>query len=284
MHQRFFTMRGYGAISVITSFLLILLSCGGNSQLQEGIVAQVNDQSLSLEQLQFSVPEGINGELALGLKKDIITRWVDNEALYQAALREGVDLTEKDNFLLKKYEKSLLVQRFLNEKLSLNYQISQKENETYYQQHRNEFIRQIDEIHVVHLFLEQRDAAIFEEINRADNLLDIIQKYYLGDKSTDGQPNGDLGYIPMKSLPDQYAAALKKMKTGSISSPIRSAHGYHFFQLLDWQRAGSVRDLELVKNEISIRLRQERRVQEQERLLKQVRGQAKIQTYLSKIQ
>jgi foldase protein PrsA len=269
---------------ILLSGVAAFVCCGGGDKGESSVVAEVDDQKLTLDQMQYSVPEGASDELALGLKKEVISRWVESEALYKAALDEGVSLSEKDLFLVKKYEKFLLVQRFLDERLNRTYQISQKEIDNYYQLNQKEFTRLQEEVHIVHLYIEQRDNEVFSEISRADNLLGIIRKYYFNEKSSEFNPNGDLGYVAVSSLNELLASALKRMKTGSISAPIKSEQGYHFLQLLDWQRAGSVRDAELVKNEILLRIRTEHREQEYQRILKNAREDVQIQTYLSKIQ
>lgn len=265
-------------------FLFLAIGCQQGEKMPEDMVAQVNDQYLLKEQLNYRTPKGLDKDVALALKKNILAKWIENEALFQAARREGFKETPRDRFYVDQYAKSLLVQRYLNSKLDREYTISRQDIEAYYKSHRQEFVRDQDEVHVVHLLLEQKDKAIFKEISQSDDLLSIVKKYYYDEKSSPEKPNGDLGYIPVKILPETFIRTLKRMKTGAISRPIRLQEGYHFLQLLDWEKAGSLRDLELVKNEIIIRLKQERRQAEQERLVRDAKKNAQIQTYLSKIQ
>jgi len=278
------TLRNFQAVMPAVLIALSLLSCGGSDQSEGDMVAQVNDKRLTIEQMQFGVPEGATGDLALGIKKEIIARWVETEALYQAALNDGITLSEKDRYLVRNYEKYMLVQRYLDEKLNRNYQVSQRDIDNYYQLNQKEFTRLQDEVHIIHLFIEQRDNEVFSEIARTDNLLGVIKKYYFDEKSTEFSPNGDLGYVALTSLPELFTNALKRMKTGTISAALKSETGYHFLQLIDWQRAGSVKDPDLIKNDILLRIKTERREQEYQRLVKEAREEAQIQTYLSKIQ
>jgi parvulin-like peptidyl-prolyl isomerase len=132
--------------------------------------------------------------------------------------------------------------------------------------------------------MEQKDNAIFNEIRESKDLLEIIKKYYFDNKSTTERPNGDLGYLPESALPDNFSKVIKRMKTGAISSPISSDQGYHFIQLLDRQSKGNRKDQELVQDEITLRIKKERRQMELERLLKDLKEKSQIQTYLSKIQ
>ncbi len=261
-----------------------LLGCEKSEKMPEDMVAQVNDHYLRLAQVKASVPAGLSDDLALSLKKNIISRWVENEALYEAALENGAELTDFDKYLINEYRKSLIIQHYLDRKLKKKYNISEKEIEDYYARHKDEFKRAKDEFHVVHLFMAQKDLAIFKEIRNSNDLMTIIKKYYLNEKSTVGQPNGDLGYVPVSEFPERFVRVLKRMKTGTISRAIKTSDGYHFFQLLDRQKAGSVRSLDLVRDEIILRLNKQHRDQEMKRLVQEAKQKVQIQTYLSKIQ
>jgi len=263
--------------------LIFIFSCGRESGPHEDFVAQVNDQYLLNEQLQYGVPAGLDENVAFTLKKNIISKWVEDELLYQSALAEGLTLNEKERYLVGNYSKSLLIQHYLDQKLDKSYHVPQKEIDEYYRDHLAEFKRSRDEVHIYHLFVEHRDQAIFREIAQARDLLSIIEKYYFNEKSTYESPNGDLGYVPVSSLPDNFNRAIRRMKTGAISSPVQTDKGYHFMQLIDRQDKGSQIDLDLVRHKIMLRLKKEKRDTEFLRLKTELKKQAQIQTYISKI-
>lgn len=275
--------KGYGP--AITFFLFIaLLACNRQGELPEDLVAQVNDNYLSREQVLFSVPERLEGELQFALKKNIIDRWVENEIMYQSALNEGLTLTEKEKFQIEDLKKSFIVQRYLDQKLNRDYLITQKAIEDYYREHVNEFLRSEEEVHIIHLLLEQKDQAIFDEIRETKDLRDVIRKYYLNEKSTMERPNADLGYVALSLLPEPIRRTVRAMKTGTISRPIETDQGYHFIQLIDYQKVGTARDIEIVRDEIILRLKMERREDELARMKRELKENFQVQTYLSKIQ
>lgn len=273
-------------LTKLTIFMAILslMACDKDVSQPGDFVAQVNDQYLLNDHLQYSVPEGLDDELAFALKKNLIYSWVENEILYQSAIGEGFSLSEKELFLIESYKKSLLIQKYLNQKLDRNYAMTPKDIQDYYREHKKEFIRKTDEIHLIHLFMEQSDRAIFSEIRETDELMPIIRKYYFNEKSTMELPNGDLGYVSIDRLPDSFIKALRRLKTGDVSQSIKTNDGFHFLQLLDWQSAGSQKDIEQVKNEITRRLQNERRNIELERLKEDLKEKVQIQTYLSKVE
>lgn len=271
-------------ILVFAFLLSFILACNQNRELPADLVAQVDDAYLLKEKLNYSVPADLPAETQLSMKKMLIKQWVENEIVYQSAENEGVTLSENDMFLLENYKKSLLIQRFLDTKLNKNYLISEKEVEDNYADNKKEFIRKEDEVHLIHLLIDNRDNAIFNEIRQSKDLRDIIKKYYFDSRSTYESPNGDLGYKPLKSLPEIIRNNLRSLKTGAISNPIRSESGYHFIQLIDYQKSGSQIDIELVYDEIVRRLKWLKREQEYERLMDELKGKFQVQTYLSKVQ
>ena len=269
---------------ILVFILFIIISCGQNENLPQDLVAQVDDSYLLKKDVDYLLPGNLERDSGLSLKKMLIKEWVEDEILYQSALKEGLQFSEKEEYLLTEYKKSLLIQRYVDQKLNKNYKISEKEIDDYYNENKLEFIRKEDEIHLVHLLVKQYDRAIFNEISESDNLADIIKKYYFDSQSTAESPNGDLGYTAINTLPAIIQDAQKSLKTGVISKPLKSDMGYHFIQIKDKQRKGSSIDLELVRDEIVRRLKWQKRQQEYKQLLNDLKENYQIQTYLSKVE
>jgi parvulin-like peptidyl-prolyl isomerase len=278
-----YLFKGYGYTITFFIFALVL-NCDRQGEIPEDLVAQVNDKYLEKQHVLFHVPNRLDSELQFALKKNIIDRWVENEILYQSALNEGLTLNSKEEYQLEELRKSLIVERYLDQKLNRDYRISQKNIEDYYRDHKGEFIRIEDEAHIIHVLLEQKDQAIFRDIREASNLKEIIEKYYLDERSSQKNPNDDLGYVQINRLPEPIIRRIRQMKTGTISRDIKTEQGYHFIQLIDFQKAGSIRDLDLVRDEIILRLKKEKREEELQRLKSELKQNFQVQTYLSKIQ
>lgn len=264
--------------------LFLAIGCKQKKEPPSDMVAQVNDVYLTNSNVAQSVPNGMDEGVSLPMKKMIIKKWVDDEVVFQTAQKEGLELTPYENFMVESYAKSLIIQKYLDAQLNKNYRISQKEIEDVYSQQKKEFIRKSDEVHVVHLFMEKKDRAIFKEIAESKKLMDIIKKYYFDTRSTTDNPNGDLGYISTSSLPNLIQKNIARLKTGTISRPIFVDKGYHFVQLLDKQKKGSVIDIELVRDELIRRLKWQKREDELSRLRNKLKEKFQVQTYLSKVQ
>jgi len=277
------SFKGYG-LAITFSLFTLLLNCSRQGEIPEDLVAQVNDKYLEKQHVLYHIPERLDSDLQFALKKNVIDRWVENEILYQSALNEGLALNSKEQYQIEELRKSFLIERYLDQKLNRDYRISQKDIEDYYREHKGEFIRNLDEAHIIHVMIEQKDQAIFRDIRESSNLNEIIKKYYLDERSSQNNPNDDLGYVAVERLPDPISRRIRQMKTGTISREIKTDPGYHFVQLIDFQKSGTVRGLDLVRDEIIMRLKKERREEELLRLKSELKQNFQVQTYLSKIQ
>lgn len=277
-------MKKNNTLTGLAILLLTLAGCNQKKELPTDMVAQVNDAYLLNSSVNQSVPAGMDADAALPMKKMVIKKWVDDEVIYQTARKEGLDLTPAEKFMVDNYAKSLIIQKYLDAHLNKNYRISQKEIEDMYRRQKKEFVRKTDEVHLIHLYMGKRDRAIFKEISASRDLMKIIRKYYFDTRSTPDNPNADLGYVAVNSLPKAIQNTIKRLKTGAISKPIRIKGGYHFVQLLDKQKKGSVIDMELVRDELIRRLKWQKREDELNRLKNQLKEKFQVQTYLSKVQ
>jgi parvulin-like peptidyl-prolyl isomerase len=68
-----------------------------------------------------------------------------------------------------------------------------------------------------------------------------------------------------------------------VSGPIKTIYGYHYIQLLDYQKEGAIKDLDLARDEIYMRLQVKKRNEEIASIKQNLRSKFTIQTDLSKL-
>ena len=198
-------------------------------------------------------------------------------------MEEGLSLSEEEKLLVNNYHRNLLVQKFLKSHLSNNYRILDQEVEDYYEKHQKEFVWDDDYVQIIHLVIENDDAAIRSEIRNSKNLMEVIQKNFFDQQSTPERPIGNLGYQKLSDFPGTIVRRISKMKTGNISGPLKTIYGYHYIQLLDFQKKGKIKDLDLARNEINMRIQLIKRNEEIDNLKQTLRSRFTIQTDLSKL-
>ena len=126
-------------IEIFTFFVFasIILSGCGKEKVKKDFVARVNNSYLTKEQLS-SLMAGYSGKNFY--REEVIRNWINQELLYQEAVKNGI-LKER-NFisLLDNSKKELAIslfleKHFIDEKPSYD----SKEVEDYYSQHQNDF-------------------------------------------------------------------------------------------------------------------------------------------------
>ena len=113
--------------------------------------------------------------------------------------------------------------------------------------------------------------------------MEVIKKNYFDQQSTPERPIGDLGYQKLSEFPNTIQRRISNLKTGKISGPIKTIYGYHYIQLLDYQKKGAIKDLVMARDEIFMRLQLGKRDDEIESIKQSLRAKFTIQTDLSKL-
>lgn len=262
---------------------IYLFSCRSEDKNKADVVAQVNMAQITNSELESSLSPSISIEVKQALKRKLMEKWIEEEIFYQAALEDGISLSEDEERMVKDYARHLIIQRYLGEKINRNYRILDQEIEDYYNKHREEFKWDSDYAQIIHLVMENEDKTINNEIRKSKNLTDVIKNNFFDQQSTDTRPIGDLGYIRLDELPSRLERSIRRMKTGNIGGPIKTELGNHYVQLLDFQKSGSQKDLDVVREEIIFNLKLQKRNAEIEKLKQNLRPNFTIQTDVAKL-
>ncbi len=259
------------------------ISCSKKEQMKADVVAQVNLARMTTRDLEIAIPQTVTVEVAAALKRKLVEKWIEDEIFYQTAMNEGISLSDDEVQQVENYRRSLLVGKYLDKYVNLNYRPLDQEIENYYNQHRREFVWQDEYAHLIHLILDTDDQTIKEEISKSVNLIEVIKNNFMDQQSSAWRPIGDLGYIKLSELPPRLVQTIKQAPTGAIRGPIKTDYGYHYIQVIDLQPAGAQQELEVVKAEIVMRLKIEQRLKEIEKLKQNLQPKFTIQTDLSKL-
>ncbi|MCB0270413.1 MAG: peptidyl-prolyl cis-trans isomerase [Calditrichaeota bacterium] len=231
--------------------LLMLAACSSDQPKPGEIVARVGDTYLLRDVVLQLIPESLSGSEREFFIKKIVEQWVDSHTFAAAAVEDGIALNTRDRWQIEKLEAEMLANHYLNMKVRNDFPVTDREIEDYYTANPEQFRRSKDEVHLVHLFFEQLDNAIVDEIKSSKDLLEVIEKNYLDTQITRSvEPNGDLGFLPVEQIRPEFQKAIRGTKTGLIYGPVKTGLGYHYLQVIDRQPAESIRSLSLVTPEI----------------------------------
>ena len=103
-----------------TILLLFIISCNYNLKNNDGYIARVGDEFLSLEEIQELIPNNINKQDSIQIVNNIIEEWATSKLLIQNAI---INLTEKEKSQIdnksEKYRENLIISEYRN-KISNN--------------------------------------------------------------------------------------------------------------------------------------------------------------------
>lgn len=97
------------------------------------------------------------------------------------------------------------------------------------------------------------------------------------DKNT-ANLGGDLGWIPLQAYGELYAEPLAQMAAGSVSEPLSTQQSWHLLQLVETRQADRTEDV--LRQQASESLRQRKAEEVYEQFLRQIRGEAYVESRL----
>jgi hypothetical protein len=268
----------------LLTLVILFAGCRSKSIPDIEIIAKVGDQYLTRDQLLKWMPPNLPEEQKAIVARQYIDRWVQKTSMAITAEKEGVELSPYEDWSIENLKKEMLVQRYIDAKLPRDIIITDEEISNYYDKNKDEFIRDQNEVHLVQLYLENLDKAIAEEIRELKSLQEVIQKNFLENQvNRMVEKNGDLGYVPEENLRPEIQRIVRTGSTGKIYGPIKIESGYYYFQMMDKQKAGSYRSLDLMKDEIRTRLISIKREKLSEDLAKKIAEKMDIEVHMEHI-
>lgn len=103
-----------------TILLLFVISCNYNLKNNDGYVARVGDEFLSVEEIQEIIPKNLNKQDSLRIVNNVIEEWATSKLLIQNAI---INLTEIEKSQIdnksEKYRENLIISEYRN-KISNN--------------------------------------------------------------------------------------------------------------------------------------------------------------------
>jgi peptidyl-prolyl cis-trans isomerase C len=234
----------------------------------EQTLVVLNGEPIALEEFDsefrlMAIHYGAISELEMrATKRRLFDLVVDRHLLMQKALQESLGVTRRElsndlrdalkdssaDFLglLKdqgigeeawknKMAQEMLVQKFAERDLYSKAMVSDGDVEEYYWAHLDDFWLS-EAIRARHLVVRTaRELSQAQVSLKSGESFGKVCSLYSVDPLKDA--GGDWGWMPTDSLAPAYIRALKAMKPGEVSKPIKDGFGYHLFQLMETRPA-----------------------------------------------
>ncbi len=191
--------------------------------------------------------------------------------------------------LMRELAKTVTVARYIADTIGKKITVTPADVSQYYQQHTEEF-RHPDLVRSSHILLRVQDGATGEQDRlarqRAESILARVKKgedfaKLAKEYSTDNSASqgGDLGFTPKGQLVPEYEDVAFSLPVGGISDLVRTQFGYHIIKVTEKKKEGMA-TLAEVQQELSDFLKNQKTQAELEKLVNQLRAQAKIEAFI----
>lgn len=219
----------------------------------ERIYATVNGANLTESELRTLVPAEFYERLTLVHKKEIVKEWVNNEVLYQEALRLDIDKEPEIARILEKSKRGLLSTEILERRLADIKIPGEDELKQYYEEHSDYFILQGDEYVVRYaLFDNMNDAKDFyAQVKKGDSFSEIAEKK---SKDPSAKLGGELGSVNEESVEpavwNEIINTFERLGLRKISSPFSVIGGFGIVIVDEVYEMGTLKPYESVREQI----------------------------------
>ncbi|MGA1196247.1 MAG: peptidylprolyl isomerase [Candidatus Latescibacterota bacterium] len=275
-------LTGFKTIQKMIVFMGVCgwVACG--EQQQGTTVAQVGEVRLTKEEMLLRIPSPFMGRISVEEKRQLVEKWVEEELLYQEAIKQKLPEEPDMAALIEQAKRRLLVAEVLERAYAKDADVLEGEILNYYEANRQSFEREQPEIRVRHILVKDkeklndvwnrlRDGELFEQVAREESV------------DVSAANGGDLGYFTEDMVSASFWEGCQGANLGRRTR-ITTTSGLHVVEVLDRREAGSERELVDVRGEIQQRILSERRQALREKLIEELKGQSEWSVILDKVE
>ncbi|MFH1852101.1 MAG: peptidylprolyl isomerase [Candidatus Neomarinimicrobiota bacterium] len=208
----------------------------------------------------------------------LVSQWVNDELLYQAALNNGLQHDMSIERALDQYRRELLGRTYLSLARSSGITVSQEEINAAYEENIEEFYRPVDEARINHFIVADNDEA------------QRIRRILTGSRS--GADRREIfNTYQVESMTIRRGALVQELDDAifgrnprtNIIGPVATDRGYHVIEVLERNKEGTYRDRDDVYDELRHRLYQNYASLNSIKILDSLRSVADIEINLGNI-
>lgn len=211
------------------------------------ILAKVGDEVIlekDIDMLLSKVPQQYRMRYSSAdAKKEIVQRLVDVKMLAWEARRRGID-KRPDVKTRFEYLIDQMLAKELEEEISSNIEVTDKEVAKYYDEHKDKFSTP-PKIKVRHILVKTKEEAeeVLKEIKGGKDFAALAKER---SNCPSAKKGGDLGLISKGRMDPAFEKAAFALGEGDISDVVKTSYGYHIIKVEDKSPA-KVKDLDKVK-------------------------------------
>lgn len=271
------------ALRTVASCALLgaLLAGCQKSDSQTVVLAEVEDAKLTLDELREAFPAEYEKVLPREQYLDVIQRWIDDEAVYQQALKAKLDQDPQVKRKLERLKRRMIIEEFLSREVGGNIETEPDEGAMmrYYDNNKSDFLRKTPEYRYLHIRVETlKEALAVRSKVRGDNFSSLVKKNSLDTAAEYLDP-------PFRKTPEVPACLhdVLEARPGWLSNPISCPDGVYLVRLLDRIEAGTPLPFPEVRAAIASRLSMQHKEKMRESKIRQYKEGVTINLNIDQI-
>lgn len=221
-------------LMTLTIGTFLLLSGCTPPPSEERVVAFVNGKPIT--QTEFDnewndLPEATKGRYEKeGGKQVFLKELVDHELIMQEARKQGLDQSDAFRDRVRRYKEKLLKEELLKDRMKATAEPTKEELDRYYEQHASELLTPL-KVRVAQMLLPNFPAAkdLETQVNRGGDFGKFAQRYSIDTKTK--AKGGDLGPYRKGLVIPEVDEAIRSLKPGMVSAPIKTDAGYYLVMI-----------------------------------------------------
>lgn len=239
------------ALGALVAFVVVGCERGVK---ESDILARVGDRVLDRESMEVA---GMPERTRYDDVRRAVETWVATQLLAQEARRRGLSENPRIVEELNRLRDELLATEALRLLLPDTFHVTEQEIEEFYEQNRESFRRDEEEVRLVVAFVSQATLAndIYRRASAGEDMAALARNYSEGPWKERG---GDTGVIPLRTLPDKLRSRVARARTGQLLRPLKLEDGYAVVKVVAKYESGSIRGLEEVRSLIELELKNQK--------------------------
>ncbi len=279
-------------LTMIAIAPILLVSCGSkretagvssNSDGGDGtVLATVNGEKLTYEDLALQFPEDYRDQLRGQDLQNAINTWVNTMLLAQLGEKMGIDKSPEIETIVRFRRADAIARRLVDLEVTKKTKVTPEEIDSAYNADRDQYKVPEDRMRASHIMLSSKEEAdaVYNRLKKGDDFAKLAMDYSADRQSA--SEGGDVGYFTSEQA-DQFdpafGKAVRNLKVGEYSEPVKTSYGYHIIKLTDFLKAGASLDSVEVKNRISEGLTSSKQSQALSELIDSLKEKAKIERF-----
>lgn len=252
---------------------VLLVGCQKMAVTKGEVVAQVNQESLTMSDFQsmFSPDEWKN--MSDEQKRDFVRQWIDLTLLAQSARELKLEDNRQVKEKVKLAEKKVLSNALIADKLK-SVQVSEEELFNYYRIHMGEFNQVGKILKVQRIFLTDRSRLdeVMVELRKGMNFADAAKAY---SQESLGQNGGYAGVVSVSDSVKTFWDALQNLKVYELAI-VPAKGGYYIARSYEEQLGSGTPTFDTLRDEIRKRVLKEKQQQIYDEILRDLKSTADI--------